>query len=77
MPIYWKTYLILAKNLLYWFYFTKVRKTKIRFTPKFKSLKMFSENHKTQIVDNVELRLLQINLEENIIHSNLQEVRGE
>jgi len=41
-------------------------------SPKFKSLKMFSENHKARIIDNVELKLLQIDLEENNINSNLQ-----
>jgi len=45
-------------------------------SPKFKSLKMFSENDKSRIIGNVELELLQIDLEENNIHNNLQEVNN-
>lgn len=35
---------------------------------------MFTENHKARIIGNIELKLLQIDWEENNIHSNLQEV---
>lgn len=55
---------------------TKEHEIAVFLSPKFKSLKMFSDTDKARIIGNIELKLLRIDLDENNRDSNLQKVNN-